>query len=163
MSENRQYQIPRKVNEGITIFGLGTREMVLMILPVALAVILLFFSGWETTPRIVISFVLAAGSYFLITVELGNGLKALEYVKLLINYHLLDQNEYHLLSGKTVEREINLIRYEKSDRVTRPVLVSEIPDKDDEVTPEEKEQKRKDLEELAPWIPEPKIIRMRKD
>lgn len=155
----KYYQIPRKVNEGIRFFGLNLKEMMLMLPPVTVTFFLWFATDLSATGKIMITIAMNGLMYGMITSELGNGLRALEYVQLLIKYYAFDQNAYHLTSSKSrnAEDQPKLLQVKKAEAQPQEIFVSEWDDNNepDAVDPD---KEKADLDELAEWIAKPKDL-----
>lgn len=134
MDQKKIYRIPRKVNEPIRILGLTGKDMLIMLPFVVMAFIIFYLTAWPVGAKIVISSAIIFGLYALLTMEMANGLRGLEYLKLLIRFYIFDQNDYHLTSGNVSEDEAKatrrMIRYHKPPKVVRTPLISEYPDFD---------------------------------
>lgn len=111
--EKRIYQIPRKVNERIKIIGLGVKEMILMLIPIAFAVFL-----YKVAPMglfVVLATLSVGGSYLLLTQEMSVGIRADHYIWTRIKFFMM-QKEYHLLSGPAeVGQNKHIIRRKRAE------------------------------------------------
>lgn len=108
MSNNNEklYHIPRRVDEGIKIFGMNGRAWILMFLFIGIAILVAYIFPFSTGVKVGIAAFLVVFPYFLFTQELGNGLFAIDYVKLLIgNMYAQKYITSHLL-----DREQNTMR-----------------------------------------------------
>lgn len=163
--ESKGYHIPRRVDEGFKLFGLGTKDILFLSVFVFIAIIIWWLTPIPTGGKVVLSVFIVVGPYYLLTSELGNGLIAIEYLKLLVNFWLFEQKEYNITSSRSrpVEESEHLqpLRYEpiSNQESIQDSIVSEW--EEPEKLAKSAEDKEKELEELTEWIPQPKILKSR--
>lgn len=158
MHDRKIYRIPRKVNEGFQLFGLGTRDMLMMIPPILFAIWVVVFSPFPVPAKIIITVFSVGGMYMALAQTLANGLRIIEYLKLLYRYWVVDQNIYTLNSNnkRTKEAPFRKLNYKKPAKQQREIIRSEWDNPDfDEPETEDKEEV---LKELSAWIPKPKTL-----
>ncbi|MCY9763552.1 PrgI family protein [Paenibacillus alvei] len=165
MEKRKIYHIPRKVNEGIKFLGLGTRQCIIMLIFIAIAAFILFVVPINFDLKIVLCTFIVITPYGLLTLELGNGLIAIEYVKLMLKYFIFDQNVYTLTSARSKEekerREMKVVvgaKREYSSQLLRErdeAIISEWEDNKKSTNDEDKEH---ELESLSAWIAKPKDL-----
>jgi hypothetical protein len=126
------YQIPRNVNDRFEIFGLKAKQLLYLLPTIIICVIIFYSFGWPKGLKIIICTALLGGHFLILTGELGNGLRASEYILLFLRYYLLDQNVYHLLSGRERKIEYKPLYYIKVNKQDREPIISEYPDFDKE-------------------------------
>lgn len=168
LEKRKIYHIPRKVNEGIKFLGLGTRQCIIMLIFIAIAAFILFVVPINFDLKIVICTFIVITPYGLLTLELGNGLIAIEYVKLMLKYFIFDQNVYTLTSARSKEekerREMKVVvgaKREYSSQLLRErdeVIVSEWEDISSVNKNTNDEDKEQELESLSAWIAKPKDL-----
>ncbi|MEK4983609.1 hypothetical protein [Bacillus sp. FSL K6-6540] len=117
--QGKTYYIPRKVTEGIKFAGLNVKQMLFMLPFVGVAVIIDIFTTLPTGGKVMLTTLLVSTSYALVALELGNGLYAQEYVKLLIRYYLFSQNVYTLTTTKSRpsedDKKIRVLAYHREN------------------------------------------------
>ncbi|NEZ44436.1 PrgI family protein [Paenibacillus alvei] len=164
MEKRKIYHIPRKVNEGIKFLGLGTRQCIIMLIFIAIAAFILFVVPINFDLKIVLCTFIVITPYGLLTLELGNGLIAIEYVKLMLKYFIFDQNVYTLTSARSKEekerREMKVVvgaKREYSSQLLREKEENVISEWEDNKNSND-EDKEHELESLSAWIAKPKDL-----
>lgn len=159
--ERKVYYIPRKVTQGLRIWGLRGRDF-LILAPLVVAIIIMFMTTTlPTGAKIIITMFSVGPMYIALAWTLDNGLRAVDYVKLLYRYYVTDQNEYTMFSStkRRKDEPFHTITYQKPIREIKPpfFLVGDPPDEEDEIRAEEKDEQAM-MERLAPWLAKPKQL-----
>lgn len=157
--ERKVYYIPRKVTQGLRIFGLKGRDF-LILLPLAAIIIIMFAAtSLPTGAKIIIAMFTVGPVYITLSWSLDNGLRAVDYVKLLYRYYVTDQNDYSLVSSSKRRKEepFHTIAYEKPVRGVKEPFELEGAEPDFTEDSEEKDEQAM-IERLSPWIAKPKQL-----
>lgn len=162
--DKKSYQIPRKVTEGFQLFGLSGRDIAILGPVVIIDLVVLFASNFPVGGRIVFTVFTGGLLYMALSQTLSNGLKVIEYMKLLYRYYLVDQNVYTLVSSKNRRSDapIRTMVYEKPLRSPEAdeIVLSDWDEKKAEIQIDRDiEKELKELhEELGEWMAKPKNI-----
>ncbi|WP_101809554.1 hypothetical protein [Paenibacillus pasadenensis] len=152
--ERKEYHIPRRVDEGFKFLGLKGRDFIIVIPVVLLALVIVLFTGLPIKAKVVIAVFLVVPTYMGMSFELSNGLLTKDYIKLLLRFYLIDQNDYSLTSSASRISPHPKVDYVKPEAKSKEAFIVEA-----ETSPMEPEDdKEAALERLRPWIAQPKRI-----
>lgn len=153
--DRKVYHIPRKVNEGFKFLLLSGRDFIILAPFLIFAIIILFFVDIPFSAKIIIVMLTVGPVYMGLAFVLDNGLRAVDYVKLLYRFYITDQNVYTLSSSNKRRDPYKRMQYIKPQRQPKEKFVLEGDAPDDEEDPEFKETA---LERLKPWLAKPKNL-----